>query len=84
MLWTFTAAGWQGGSDFIVPQKSPDFSVTMTENALEATFGCIVPEKELCFSGTMRRGRSGKGFLVAISQQCFQLMQVLKNKSMSL
>jgi hypothetical protein len=56
----------------------------MTENALEATFGCIVPEKVLCFSGTMKRGRSGKGLLVAISQQCFQLMQVLKNKSMSL
>ena len=72
MLWTFTAAVWQGGSDFIVPQKSPDFSVTMTENALEATFGCIVPEKVLCFSGTMKRAGQEREFSLQLVSNVFQ------------
>jgi hypothetical protein len=83
--WTFTAAGWQGGSDFIVPQESSDFSATMAENASETPFGRIVTEKEPCFFGTMINNRPPRRFLVKISQQCFSNdAGVLWNKSISL
>jgi len=69
----------------IVPEKLRGFSGTMVVFALETLFWRIVAEKEPSFCGTMINDRSGEGFLVTISQQCFSSgLDFLKNKSISL
>ena len=55
----------------IVPEKLRGYSGTMVVFALKNPFCRIVAEKEPCFCGTMINDRSGEGFLVTISQQCF-------------
>ena len=55
----FRPATRQDDFDSIVPQESPDFSVTMAVFALETLFWRIVAEKEPCFCGTMINDRSG-------------------------
>jgi len=81
----FRPATRQDDFDSIVPQESPDFSVTMIVFALKNPFCRIVAEKAPCFCGTMINDRSGEGFLVTISQQCFSSgLDFLKNKSISL
>ena len=69
----------------IVPEKLRGSSGTKVVFALETLFWRIVAEKEHCFCGTMITDRSGEGFLVTISQQCFSRgFDFLKNKSISL
>ena len=55
----------------IVPKKLRGSSGTKVVFALETLFWRIVAEKEPCFCGPMINDRSGEGFLVTISQQCF-------------
>ena len=82
---TYRLAPQRGGFGFIVAEELHDFSGTMAVFAIESPFGRIVTEKEPCFCGTMINDRSGEGFLVTISQQCFSRgFDFLKNKSISL
>ena len=56
----FRPATRQDDFDSIVPQESPDFSVTMIVFALKNPFCRIVAEKAPCFCGTMINDRSGE------------------------